>query len=270
MQTRSSALLSVFWLSPLLSGCTGEAPGRSPEEQYEEVLSHAREGRLASAYRAWLPPSYERELDDVLSQLGRLVDEEEYGVLRQALSAGGGKLAGIIAFAGGDDPAVKLMTARLRELPEVLGIDTYERFRRLSVASLLGAIEERVFRDVMRLESVREKVANLRFRLKDEKRDWARLEVIFEPPDGEPVVDEMDLIRFEGRWIPDDWVTDWPRTMRAWRDAIEAAVKAKLETPAAFKKSLAAIGDAVENPSSLLKYLPELNERLGLDRTAAK
>lgn len=263
-----SAFESVVLLLPLLLfGCDTGTP---PEQQYQEMIAHAREGRLTSAYKAWLPPSYERDLDDVLSKLGQLVDEDDYTELRGALSTGGNKLAGFLSFTGADDPAVKLIIAKLRDIPKVLGIDSYERFRKLSVASLLRALEEGIFREVMELKSVQEKIGSVTFELKERKRDWARLTVRFEPPDGEVVSDEMDLIRVEDRWVPDDWVTDWPATMREWRAQIEDALALKVETPEAFEKSLVAIGDAVKNPSSLLEFLPELKKRLGLAESGGK
>ncbi len=268
MKSRSAFVSGVLFIPLALSGCTsGDA---APTQQFDEVIAHVREGKLTSAYNAWLPPSYGRGVDDVLSKLGQLVDKDDYETLRQALSSGGAKLAGFIAFTGADDPVIKLAVEKLRQIPKVLGIDTYERFIELSVASLLGALEEGIFRELMEIESVRQRVSSVSFELKERRNDWARLVVRFQPPDGDAVSDRMDLIRVEGRWVPAAWATDWPANVSAWREQIEAARKIKAEAPAAFKKSLAAIGEAVESPLSLLRSLPELGKHFGLAKTAAE
>ncbi len=270
MKSRSAFVPAVLLVPIALASCTGGDAGTPPAQQYDAVFAHVREGRLTAACDAWLPPSYGSDVDDVLSKLPELIDQEEYETLRGALVSAGTKLAGLIALAGGDDPLLKLVSARLKEIPQVLGVDTYERFRKISLAGLLGALEEGLVREMMRLESVRERIGSVSFELKEQKRDWARLVVRFQPPDGDAVTDHMDLIRVEGRWIPDAWVTDWPAVMKAWREQVVAALKLKAETPEAFKKSLAAVGEAVENPAALLQRLPELGRRFGMAEKAAK
>lgn len=270
MKSRNAFVPGVLFLAVALSGCTGGEAATPPTQQYDEVIAHVREGKLTSAYNALLPPSYGRGIDDVLSKLGQLVDEDAYKMLRKALSSGGTKVAGLLALTGVGHPVVKLAVEKLRQIPKVLGIDTYERFKALSVASLLGALEVGIFREMLEIESFRQNVSSVSFELKERKRDWARLVVRFQPPDGDAIADQMDLIRVEGRWIPAAWVTDWPVIVEEWRDQIEAALKLKSEAPAAFKKSLAAIREAVESPMALLKTLPELGRQFGLVKTDAE
>ena len=265
MKSRSAFVSGVLFIPLALSGCTsGDA---APTQQFDEVIAHVREGKLTSAYNAWLPPSYGRGIDDVLSKLGQLVDEDDYETLRQALSSGGTKLAGFMAFTGADDPVIKLVVEKLGQIPKVLGIDTYERFRELNAASLLGALEEGIFRELMEIESVRQNVSSVSFELKERQRDWARLAVRFQPPDGDAAIDRLDVIRVEGRWVPVGWVTDWSAIVDGWRDQIEAALKLKAEAPAAFKKSLAVIREVAESPTALLKTWPGLARQFGLVKT---
>ena len=267
MKSRSAFVPGILFLAAALSGCTGGDAATPPTQQYDEVIAHVREGKLTSAYKAWLPASYGRGLDDVLSKLGQLVDEDDYTILRKALSSGGTKVAGLLALTGVGHPVVRLVVEKLKQITKVLGIETYERFQALSVVSLLGALEEGIFREMLELESVQQNLDSVSFELKERKRDWARLVVRFQPPDGDAIADNMDLIRVEGRWIPAAWVTDWPVIIDGWRDQIEAALKLKAEAPAAFKKSLAAIREAVESPTALLKTLPELGRQFGLVKT---
>ena len=267
MKSRSAFVPGVLILAVALPACTGGDAATPPTQQYDEVFAHVREGKLTSAYNAWLPPSYGRGIDDVLSKLGQLVDEDEYKTLRKALSSGGTKVAGLLSLTGVGHPVVRLVVEKLRQIPKVLGVDTYERFKALSVATLLGALEEGIFRELLEIESVRQNVSSVSFELKERKRDWARLVVRYQPSDGDAISDQMDLIRVEGRWVPGAWVTDWPAMIEGWRDQIEAALKLKAEAPAAFKKSLAAIREVAESPTALLKTWPELARQFGLVKT---
>ncbi len=267
---KTRKLGSAFLLCFLVVGCTGGDAGVQPHQQYKEIIAHARAGKLTAACDAWLPASYARELDEVLAQIGELIDREEYEAFRRVLVAAGKKLSAVLAFAGGDDRMLSLLGAKLKEIPRVLGIDTYERFQKLSVAKLLGALEAGVFREIMQLESVQEKLGSVTVELKERKRDWARLLLKSSSADGEVVEEEVDLIRHEGRWVPDEWVTDWPVTMRAWKERIKSAMTLKLESPEAFKKSLEAVREAVENPLALHRLLPKLNEKLGLRKKESK
>ena len=250
-----------------LCACQQEDPGPSPKAQYDEVVRQISVGKLMAAYEAILPASYDAELASVVNDFTALFSAEEYDQLLKGIAQWGEQIAGLMSTMVGDsaaEPTTEPTTERLRDLPQALGLGSYQEFQQLSARRLLAALEASSFKNVIGMQSVQEKLGAVQISVNAQQRDWAQVRWAI-TSDGETTSEQnLDFIRVEGKWIPNDWAVDWPKQIALAREKIAEVAQLKENDPIEFRKRLRRLTTgAAEMQQRLLGSLPALSEALG-------
>ena len=256
-----AATLALF----ILPGCTREDAGSDPAVQFRQVASEVQNGKLTAAYDALLPASYDAQLNALLSEVGALFDRHHFDQMRDALRSAGSQFGTLLALSAKDTPALVFLGSKLGDLPALLGISTYEDFRSLNSERLLNALDAGLFRGLMELDAVKDHLGTIEVKLKERKRDWARIEVKVRPKEGEVREEVVEIIRVGDRWVPVEWVTDWPNQFAALRQKVAAAAQLKTDDPKAFEEKWQAIHSSIRDPIKVFQnILPELSKAFGV------
>ncbi len=277
-------LAAVGLLSLLTTcGCT-RGRGEEAQKQYTEVVAALKAGSLTGAYASALPPSHDRDLNDLLARARDLVTEDEFLLFKETASRAGQKLAPFLAFAGAQSPAMRVLAQKAKDVPAALGLDTFASFKSRDIKGLLLAIETGLFADVAAADDVKARLESVRVSVVEDQGDWARLRFVTSgkalggtsggasggtsggtsgaPLEGDAIssAETMDVVCVDGRWVPAGWAADWQGVMDDLRAQLVQAVEAKKQDPEALKKKIRALGLLLENPAPLVE---SISTRLG-------
>lgn len=256
----------AFFLACLISlapvpACTGgKGKGEDAKAQFVQVISSLKAGRLALAYVAMLPTSYERDLNDLLSRARALISEEEFQLARSLAATAGAKISPLLLAMGGQSPPLAMLSKDIKDLTAALGLETFAGFKALNVRTFLENLEKRIFTDLAATAEFQEKLSSVDVRLVGEKGDWAQLRFVLKAKDGSTTEDSVGVILVEGKWVPENWVGDWPAQMEYFRSEILKLEEAKKADPELVKNQLRALGALLDDPAPLVK---EVMGRLG-------
>ena len=262
---RSESLL--FLSAAVLAGCT-RGRGSEAKAQYTGVLVALKAGSLTEAYAAALPPSHDRELNELLAQARELLDEEEFALLKETLAKTGPKIAPAIALFASGSPAMKILSERVKDLPAALGLGSYSDFKAQDLKALLHGFDRGFFKDVSRAEDYRARLETVAVDVAGEKGDWAKLRFSARSAGGAVSEDTMEVIAVEGKWVPAAWAADWARVMGDLRSMVAEAKAGKEKNPAAVKGFIRSLEGALEPQFGLLEMLKKLGEAFGGEENA--
>lgn len=255
-RSRAYALAAGILGTACAPGCGVKDGGA--DGQYRRVLDALQAGSLVEAYEAFLPPSYDRDLNDVISRARSLIGKEELALVRDLVTRSVNGMSVVLSAMGTKDPAVAALGGRLKDLPPALGLESLESFQRLDARGVVSALESTLFRDLVKVEGVRSRIASVKVRIVEERGDWSKLRFSFRDGDGDSGVEREELvevIREGGRWVPASWVAEWPRQMGSLRAQIDALAQEKAKDPRAVLESLEVVATALAEPGKLMEAL---------------
>ena len=244
LSLRCMVVLVVLGLSGFASnGCSEKsipAPaGESPEEQYGRVVESLRAGRLSEAYEAWIPPSYAKDLDVLVRRAGELLGPEDLALVTRELGELGATVGKTLAASQPDGKLAGFLSERAAGVAEFLSGETLASVKELGATGLVRAVETGGYAELAAIPEFGEQFGEIRFATAKREREWARVDV--QQTRGEESTHEtLEVVRIEGRWIPVDWVGDWPRIIAAGRKAVEDVAAMKQEQPEQFRAALTA------------------------------
>jgi large subunit ribosomal protein L7/L12 len=227
--------------------------GEAARAQFVQTLGFLRSGQLVKACQGLIPPSYAKDLNDLLSRARDLVTEEEFNFARTLGAAAGAKLSALLEPMAGQSELLKLLSRKLKDLPALPGLEGYASFKALDVGSILERLEKGIFADLAATADFQEKLSLVEVRLVKEQGDWALLHFVLKDREGRATEDSVGVILVEGKWIPDAWVADWPAQMEFLRSGIANLAEAKKANPSLVKDELRSLGKLLEDPSPLLE-----------------
>jgi hypothetical protein len=258
MVERSRALVVVLAVLGAACGPGCGAKGEGAAGQYRRVLDALQAGSLVEAYEAFLPASYDRDLNDVISGMRALIGKEELALVRDLVTRSANGAAVVFSTMGSNDPALAGLGAKVKELPAALGLDSLESFQRLDARAVLAALERTLFRDLVKVEGVRSKIASVQVRLVEERGDWSKLRFSLRDGDGAAggVREELvDVILKDGKWVPASWIAEWPRQMESLKAQVRSLAEAKTRNPRAVLESLELASAALGEPGKLMQAI---------------
>ena len=244
----------VILLAMASAGCT-RSGGEEARAQYARAVAAVKAGSLAEAYTATLPLEYDRDLNELLEKLRALISEEEFHLLRNTASKVATELAPVLSVMAGGMPLLGHVAEKLKALPGALGPESYAAFRRLDIEGLLGVLDHGFFAELARRPDFPGSMKSIEVQLKDFKGDWARLQFESKSEGGRVEKEVVDVILVGERWVPDNWVVDWPAQMKQLKARFEELAELKKEDPLLIRDQLRAFESQLEDPAPLLEAL---------------
>jgi len=203
-----------------------------PVEHVENLIRLIARGEVANAWVTFLPPSWERDVEQVFSRAKALLTKEEFERSRAIVAKLGEKLEPVFTeLAASSDPDTSAALAHLRDLPKTLGCDSWAAFERLTVRELVARLESGFLRSALANDELRARLASTTVRLDSSTSNRSRLEVSSQAADGERTTTTLELELVDGRWVPEEIARDWSSDVRETLAAIDEFAATKRENP---------------------------------------
>lgn len=240
-------------------GCGERRP--SAAEQYQKVLADLRAGSLARAYDGVVPASYDRDLNDVVAGLRKLLAQEDFAALRDLVATAGKSLSEAVVSLPMDAPLREHAARAAERLPEIFGLEEESSFRRLSIRDHLERIDRGFFAEIARQESVRARLEGLEVSLLETKGDWAKLRFRSLDAEGVPTDEEHEVILVDGVWVFNAWAAQWDDQVASWKRAVLDLAELKRQDPGVIRERLRTLEDQL---SEIPRLLGPMLESLGI------
>ncbi|HSR49744.1 MAG TPA: hypothetical protein VLV83_02880 [Acidobacteriota bacterium] len=254
---KAATLLWVLLALASASACGASGIGNlsqaQPEEQYQAAMDALYQGDLWGFYGRLAPASYTQDLNALLDKGKTLLDEEEYRQARRLIQATSRRLQEQLNSLSEAPPQADLIATALQDVPASLGIETWDKFRRADVESIIKSLQQSSVGDALRdpqspVEWSRQKVERI-----DIEDSRATLRVA--PAEGPGEVKEVELVKVDDKWVPADVARTWEARINSLNSRLDAWIAAKEQDPDYVKKRLDGIQEQLDLIVALIPAL---------------
>lgn len=259
------SVIFILTLLPIQLPALGCGPiSGGPEEDYRLAMEAAYRGDLAAFYDRLVPPSYDEDLNGLLDEVRKLVDEKEYQQARRLAAAFGERAAGLLEAkpTEGQTPLAGLAARSLDDLPGQMGLGSYEQFQQATVRSILLSLQQGALGKALKDPSVPVSWSRQRVELVEQSGEKARLRVVPAEPSSPPSETKfVDLVRVEGKWVPAELAAQWEGRIAQVRELLHSWQSQKERDPQFVANRLTALEQQLDYLSLLVPAILDSLEK---------
>lgn len=261
MNRSALLILAIFPIQCSVLGCSPSAGG--PEEDYRLAMEAAYRGDLATFYDRLVPASYDADLNGLLDEIRKLVDEKEYQQARRLATSFGDRAEELLVSQTppGQEPLAELAARSLDDLPGQMGLGSYEQFRKATVRSILQSLQKGALGRSLKDPSVPVSWSRQTVDLVEQNGDRARLRVTSVDSADPSEAKFVDLVRVEGKWIPVQVASHWQQRITQIRQALDSWQQQKESDPQFVSRRLAALEQQLDYLALLIPAILDSMEK---------
>jgi hypothetical protein len=241
--------LVLLGIALLGFGCGKKAPS-DPDKALVAVVDAVKANKPGDLW-VLLPPSYQKDVQDVATAATTKLDKELFELAVQVID----KAVVVVDKQG--DKLTPPITADQRKLIKDghaalkdSGLLDYGTVSKLDVPAFLksGGTKLMVFgietfkaKDAKGYEEFQKGLDSIQVKVIKTEGDKSELEVTLTGPDGKPTTDKLQMVKVEGCWLPADMATSWKAMLPMVKTQVETGLGELTKNKADVKQALTGI-----------------------------